>query len=70
MKRKILRLLEEYTRNQVYEYDEIFDRQIYEELKRRQEVIFWSLDEFFVFSLKDKTLGQIIEQDLGLWPDE
>ena len=64
-----MKLLEQYTRDQVYEYDETFDREIYEELKRRQEVIFWALDQYFVFGRKEKGLGQIIEEDFGLWPD-
>ena len=29
-----------------------------------------SLDEYFVFRLKEKQLGQIIEQDFGLWPEK
>ena len=52
--------MEDYTKDHVYDYQEHFDRSVYEELKRIQGVMFWYLDDYFLYDFKKKPIEQII----------
>lgn len=36
------------------------------ELRRIRKIIFWALDDYFVYGYKEKSLEQIVAEDMGL----
>jgi hypothetical protein len=58
--------LNTHTLKEVNSYTDRFDIEVYHELKRMQNVIYWSLDDYFVYNFKEKSLKQILCEDLGL----
>ena len=64
------KVLEQYTRDFVYEFSEAFDRDVYEELTRIQGIIFWSLDDFYLYGFHEKPIEQIILEDMGLTDED
>jgi hypothetical protein len=62
-----MKLLEEFTRDHVYEYDSSqFTVPVYHELTRHRRAMFWSLDDYFIYELKEKPLDQIVHEDILL----
>ena len=56
--------LEEYTREHSYEYEDYFDLDVYSELRRRKNILFWSLSDKYNFGFEGKPLCQIVSEDL------
>lgn len=59
--------IEAFNYAQMEAFSDRKDREVYYELKRMSNVIFFALDDYFRFGFTEKPLGQIICEDMGLY---
>lgn len=60
----------EYNYYEMGSYSDRKERNIYFELRRIQNVVYWSMDDLYVYGFKEKSLKQIIAEDMGLYLEE
>lgn len=52
VRRSLSRLAGEFTKDHIYLYDDIFNLQVFYELKRIQQTIHWALDDYFKYGFR------------------
>ena len=62
-------LMNQHNYGEIGSYSDRHVKEVYLELRRIQNTLYWSLDDFFVYEFRGKSLEQIICEYIGLNPD-
>jgi|JI10StandDraft_1071094.scaffolds.fasta_scaffold2876741_1 hypothetical protein len=63
-------MMNEFNYSEIQSYTDRHEPKVYFELRRIQNALYWSLDDHFVYNFKQKSLDQIVCEDMGLYPTE
>ena len=60
-------MMNNYNYREVASFSDRREPKVYFELRRIQNVLYFSLDDYFVYEFRGKSLEQIICEDMGLY---